>query len=154
MEAAAYRELLRPLVEGRHVILVGGPVSAWTAPATLLQQLGAEALLVVGTEGEGAGAPPANVQWVAAGGGAPTVHESIRRAMALLRDPPESVREAVSAFDPERAALTIGSFLTEVPDLLGRPFLAWRRPEWIALEDKTTVDACCGTAPASSERRP
>jgi hypothetical protein len=77
---------------------------------------------------------------VAVGGGAPTVHESIRRAMALLRDPPAAVGAAVSTFDPDASALVIGSFLTEVPELLGRPFLAWRRPEWIALEDKTTVD--------------
>jgi hypothetical protein len=141
MEAAAYQELLRPLVEGRRVVLVGGPVSAWAAPAALLRQLGAEAILVVGTEGQGAGAPPADVEWVSVGGGAPTVHESIRRAMALVRDPPQAVQDAVSSFDPEAGALTIGSFLTEVPEMLGRPFLAWRRPEWIALEDKTTVDA-------------
>ena len=34
-----------------------------------------------------------------------------------------------------------GSFLTESPTLVGRPFVAHRRPEWVALEDKTTVDA-------------
>ena len=34
-----------------------------------------------------------------------------------------------------------GTFLTESPTLVGRPLVAHRRPEWVALEDKTTVDA-------------
>ena len=33
-----------------------------------------------------------------------------------------------------------GTFLNDVPSLAGRPFVAHRRPEWVALEDKTVVD--------------
>ena len=35
----------------------------------------------------------------------------------------------------------VGSFLNEAPTLAGRPFLAHRRAEWVALEDKTVIDA-------------
>ncbi len=38
-------------------------------------------------------------------------------------------------------AVVFGTFLTESPTLVGRPLVAHRRPEWVALEDKTTVDA-------------
>ena len=42
---------------------------------------------------------------------------------------------------PTATAVVFGTFLTESPTLVGRPLVAHRRPEWVALEDKTTVDA-------------
>ena len=43
-------------------------------------------------------------------------------------------------FDEDRSALVIGEFLTETPTLGDRPFLAHRRPAWLALDDKTVID--------------
>src|SRR5215467_10544864 len=46
-----YRALLQPLFEGRRVILTGGPVAAFTPVATLVHELGAAAVLCIGTDG-------------------------------------------------------------------------------------------------------
>jgi hypothetical protein len=144
MEETDYAELLRPLVAGRRVILAGGVVAGFTPMAELIHRLGAEAILVVGTEGTGSGPPPAPevASWVAT---QPTPAESLlamlRAGHRVLADPPPEMRHAIEAFDPAGTALVIGTFLNESTHLLGRPFLAHRRPEWVALDDKTTVDA-------------
>lgn len=142
MEAAGYRELLRPLVDGRRVVLAGGVAAGFTTTAALLRELGATDILVVGTDGKGTGPlpPPDVASWVAVGGGAPTLSEGIHRANDLVREPPCEVLDALAAFDPDRSALAIGTFLNEATELDGRPFLAWRRPAWVALEDKTLAD--------------
>ena len=68
MEGPDYNQLLQPLVAGRRVILAGGVVAAFTPVAQLIHRLGAEAILIVGTEGMGSGTPPAPdvACWVAA----------------------------------------------------------------------------------------
>ena len=143
MEETDYAELLRPLVAGRRVVLAGGVVAAFTSVAELIRRLGAEAVLVVGTEGVGSGPPPAPevASWIAA---QPAAAESLlavlRAGNRVLADPPPEMRHALEAFDPAGTALVIGTFLNESTHFLGRPFLAHRRPEWIALDDKTTVD--------------
>ncbi|MPY93634.1 MAG: hypothetical protein GEV08_11400 [Acidimicrobiia bacterium] len=139
-----YRELLRPLVEGRRVVLAGGPAAAHTATAGVLRQLGAEATLVLGTEGRGTGPlpEPEVAAWVATSPG-PTgsVSATIHASNRLLEHPPPDILDALARFDPGREALVIGSFLNEASELDGRPFLAWRRPKWVAFEDKLIVDA-------------
>jgi hypothetical protein len=69
------------------------------------------------------------------------------------RNPPGHILERIERFDPEHDALVIGDFLNDAPDLCGRPFLAHRRPEWVALDDKTVIDAFwdrCGVERAGS----
>jgi hypothetical protein len=144
MEDPDYEAVLRPLVDGRRVILAGGPVAAFTATAGLVRRLGADAVLVVGSEGRGVGPPPEPdvAAWVAVDvPPSASVVDVVRAGNRMLRDPAAVVRDAVEQFDPTGAALVIGSFLNENPDLLGRPFLAYRRPEWLALDDKTVIDA-------------
>jgi hypothetical protein len=144
MEGPDYHDLLRPLVAGRRVILAGGVVAASTPVAELVHRLGAEAILIVGTEGVGSGPLPAPevASWVAAE--LPPVSSIVAMIHAgnqLLADPTPELRQAIETFDPAGTALTIGTFLNESPDLLGRPFLAHRRRAWVALDDKTSVDA-------------
>lgn len=141
VDAAGYQDLLRPLFKRRRVILVGGPVAAWTQTCALVRRLGATAVLVVGTEGVGVGPMPDDATWVAAGSNEDnTVLGSIRDGAALVRSPPAEIVDAVEAFDPDRHALMVGSFLNEASELCGRPFLAWRRRAWLALEDKLLAD--------------
>ena len=64
----------------------------------------------------------------------------LRAGLAALADPPPTIVAAVEAFDPDRRAVVFGVFLVETPTLVGRPIVAHRRPEWVALEDKTAVD--------------
>ena len=49
---------------------------------------------------------------------------------------PRHTLDTLDAFDPYRSALVLGDLLNELPELGGRRFLAHRRPEWLALEDK------------------
>jgi hypothetical protein len=66
--------------------------------------------------------------------------ETIRAGQAALRNLPRDVIDVLDRFDPDGDALVIGTFLNEVPEVAGRGCLAWRWPEWIALEDKVVVD--------------
>src|SRR5262245_9299440 len=132
---------LAALVEGRKVIVAGGPAVTWTEVLETLRSAGATEALVVGTEGMGVGSPPTDAEIVVVEREdhgddlMATMHAAIR----VLDDPPPHVVAAVEAFDPDHSAVVFGNFLTEAPALAGRPFVAHRRPEWVALEDKTLL---------------
>lgn len=139
---------LRRQVEGRPALLVGSVAAAWVNVVPLLHELGAERVLVLATEGRGVGPQPdqlpgdIDVRVLASElpEGMPMM-ERIRTAAATLRDLPAELRDAVDRFDPHHEALVLGTFLNEVAEVAGRQLLAHRRPEWVALEDKTVVDA-------------
>jgi hypothetical protein len=136
-----WREPLASLVAGHRVIVVGGPAVMWTEPVNLLRELGATAVLVVGTEGIGVGLPPqdADVVVVEREDHGDDVMAALHAGIRVVDDPPPHVVDAVEAFDPDRSAVVIGSFLTESPTLIGRPLVAHRRPAWVGLEDKTRL---------------
>jgi hypothetical protein len=135
-----WEEPIRRLVRGRRVVLAGGVPPMWHAEAELVTRLGATAVMVVATEGEGIGEGP----------DVPTVTveppdgldpmERIRWGIDALGAPVPEVVRAVDAFDPDGVALVLGVFLNESPSFAGRPFLWHRRPEALALDDKTVVD--------------
>ena len=142
MEAAGYQDAAAAAVRwpsrdpGRRAgVGVDGDGLRWFATSV------PSPVLVVGTEGRGVGPPPEDAAWVAAGDGA-----AVDAGFDPSRQPaaPGSAargRRRRRAVRPDRDALVIGSFLNEAAALCGRPFLAWRRPEWLALEDKLVADA-------------
>jgi hypothetical protein len=131
---------MRAVFGGRRVVLAGGVAAMWTEHLDLLRTMGATDVLVVATEGRGAGPQP-DVRTVIVEPPAGTgFMERIHAGNATLADPPDEVLAALEAFDPSGTALVVGSFLNVVPALAGRPFLAHRRPEWLALEDKVVID--------------
>ncbi len=67
--------------------------------------------------------------------------EQIRFDNEFLANPPAEVIAALEVFDPSGDALVIGSFLNTTSQLAERPFVSYRRPEWVALEDKVLIDA-------------
>ena len=137
-----WQEPLGELVGGRRVIVTGGPAVFWTPMVARLRELGALDVLVVATDGVGVGrAPDATLVVVERPDGPHDFMASVRAAVRAMGDPPPHVLAAVEAFDPDRDAVAFASFLNEAPALAGRPFVAHRRPEWVALEDKTVVDA-------------
>lgn len=137
-----WRQPLGRLLDGRCVILAGGPAVQWTRTVAEVRDLGAAEVLVVGTAGMGAGPVPEADHVVVADVEIDDDEMArLHAALDVLRDPPLAIAEAVESFDPGRDAVVIGTFLGESPTLCGRPFLAHRRPEWVALEDKTVVDA-------------
>jgi hypothetical protein len=136
-----WRDPLHELVDGRKVIVVGGPTATWTGVVATLRGLGAAEVFVVATQGTGVGPQPPDtpsvvVEKVDTGG---DTMGQIRAALRVVSDPPPHVVAAVEAFDPDRTAVVFGDFLTDAPALCGRPLVAHRRPQWVALEDKTLL---------------
>jgi hypothetical protein len=131
---------LRSLVADRRVIVAGANAAAWTEHVAVLRDAGAIDILVV-ANARGAGpAPDATTVVVDAPDGLSTM-EQIRLENRFLSDPPVEVTDALDEFDPDGRALVLGSFLNTSHHLAGRVFVSYRRPEWVALEDKAVVDA-------------
>lgn len=121
--------------------MAGGAAAAWSNVVPVLRDIGAADVLVVATEGTGAGPQPdARSVIVDLPPDRHGTMDGLRTAIAMLADPPTDIVEAVQEFDADRTAVVFGIFLSETPTLVGRPLVAHRRPEWVALEDKTVVD--------------
>jgi hypothetical protein len=134
---------MRPLSAvfgGRRVVLAGAAAAAWTEHIAVLRAAGATDVLVVADKWGAGDHPDAQVVVVEAPPGR-TVMEEIRSGERFLAAPPPEVTAALDDFDPDGDAVVVGTFLNVSAHLAGRPFLAYRRPEWVALEDKTVVDA-------------
>jgi hypothetical protein len=65
----------------------------------------------------------------------------IRAFDATLRDLPDDVLDRITAWDPDREASVLTSFLDTAFTLDGRPTVGARPQAWAELEDKLTVDA-------------
>ena len=135
--------LLRNVFAGRKVIVTVEVLAASTATVAAVRELGAVAVLVVATNGRGAGPIPGPEDATVVMGSAVAFGAlaMIRAGHEALANPSAEIRAAVEAFDPAGGALCVGGFTNQHAALLGRPFLGFRRPEWVALEDKTTCDA-------------
>ena len=134
-----WSEPLRSLVGGRRVVVAGATAAAWTEHVPVLRAAGASDVMIVANS-RGAGPPPdATTVVVEAPSGLSTM-EQIRADERFLADPPVPVTAALDEFDPDGDALVLGSFLNTSPHLAGRRFVSYRRPEWVALEDKVVVD--------------
>ena len=132
---------MRDVFARRRVVVAGAVAAVWPQHVELLRQLGVEDVLVVATEGRGAGPIADAPTVIVEPPDGLTMMERVRHGTAVLRDPPDEILDAVERFDPHGDAIVVGSFLNEAPLLAGRPFLAHRRPEWVALEDKVVVDS-------------
>lgn len=130
---------LRRVFGGRRVVLAGAAAAAWTEHVGVLRAAGAADVLVVADKWGAGDRPDAQVVVVEAPPGR-TVMEEIRSGERFLADPPAEVRTALDHFDPDGEALVLGTFLNVSAHLAGRPFLTYRRPEWVALEDKVVID--------------
>lgn len=138
------------------MIVTGGPVAALTPLVRAVRGLGAARVLAIGSEGQGSGPLPGpdEAEWVALDVTAGGIVETVRAGHRALANLPPRAREAVDRVDPGGEAIVVATFLNELPEVAGRPCLAFRRPEWVALEDKVTVDALwdrAGVARAPSE---
>lgn len=131
---------LRETFEGRRVIIAGAVPAAWTEYIEHLWNAGAEEVMIVATEGAGVGDGPEVPTVVARPPEGLTMMERLRWGNEILRNPSPDIVSAIAEFDPDATAMAVGSFLNESPSIAGRPFLAHRRPEWVALEDKTVID--------------
>ncbi len=142
MDGTFWTDQLTRWISGRRVILTTQVAAASTPTVDTLRRLGATDVFVLDTHGPGTGPAPDCARCsLGLDASGLTLDESIHQGQAALRDVPERAATALDEFDPDHDALVIGDFLTEAAELAGRPFVAHRLPEWLALDDKTTVDA-------------
>jgi hypothetical protein len=138
-----YTTILRPVFEGRKMLLFGGPLAGLAKTAGPLRDLGVAGFFLLG-DGEGTGDPPdpSLGPSVALPSGGADIIDSMRRSEAALLSLPPEVQAAVDRWDPEGTALAYGMFtLGPVPEIAGRRRFAVRPAAWAALEDKTAVEA-------------
>ena len=146
MDSVSYVNILCPVFAGRKVIFIGEVAAFFTADAQRVRIMGASDVLVIGVGRRGMGAlPSADVARVvvldhdvASSGNSMDLIRAAERAVA---HPSDELLSVLRAFDPGGSAVVLGFFLNTTSFLDGRPFLSYRRPEWVALEDKTVIDA-------------
>ena len=141
--AAYYRALLKPLFRGRRWLLFGGPTVGLVPLANELKRLGAERLFLLGSCPGTGDAPDADFAETASFDlRVANLREEFSRYESLLRQVPDSIAQAIDSWDPECGARATGLIaMSAIPDVAGRRTYAGRKPEWIALEDKTRIDA-------------
>ena len=134
-------EPLRTAFAGRAVVLAGAMGSSWTEHIWLLRSVGVSDLLVVATEGRGAGPLPDTPVVIVEPPAGLSAMERIHDADRTLHDPTPEMVHAIERFDPRGEAIVITTFLSTAAAVADRPTFSHRRPEWVALEDKVVVDA-------------
>jgi len=136
------RAQLRAVFSGRPVILAGGVAAAAVPAVDQLRGLGAEKFLVAPL-GAGTGGRPdgPDVEVLAY---EPVVADdfvaSLRAEERAIARPSDAVLDALRRFDPPGSAIALVPPFLDVRELGDRRVFGARRPEWVALEDKTTVD--------------
>lgn len=134
-------EPMRSAFADRAVVLAGAMASSWTEHIELLRSVGVRKMLVIATEGRGAGPRPDVPTVVVEPGQGLSQMDRIHAADRILHEPTPEMVAAIEEFDPTREAVVVATFLSTASELVGRPMLSARRPEWLALEDKVVVDA-------------
>jgi RimJ/RimL family protein N-acetyltransferase len=136
------RDTVRAWIGGRPIVLAGLPIAATPRWIGQLRSLGAGRVLVVGTTlGTGDLPDPDHAEWVDLDFRASDPIDEFRQFERLAADPPTELMEALDRFDPHGDALLLTAPFQAVTAIAGRPVVGGRRPEWVALEDKTTNDA-------------
>ena len=132
---------MRRAFGGRSIVLAGAMGSSWTEHIEMLRSVGVSKLLVVATEGRGAGPLPDVPTLIVEPPAGLSQMERIHHADRTLHEPTAEMINAIELFDPQADAIVIGTFLSTASQVVGRPLVSYRRPEWLALEDKVVVDA-------------
>lgn len=138
-----WRKILESVFQDKKVI-VAGEIAAGLLPRTRqVRQLGALTTFMLATDGVGASDVPAedSGEWFAIGAPDPSnLVKAIHNGQRLLGDLPPRAIAALDRYDPSSEAIVVGGFFHEQPEVAGRKSLSYRRPEWLALDDKTVID--------------
>jgi len=137
----------RELLAGRRVILAHLPVAGARAQVGQLCKLGAERCFVVAPfVGAGDMPDPTTTEWYSLDLRGVDAIDLFRQFERAMLHPPAGLVAALDAFDPRGDALVLVMPFDATTSVAGRPAFGARRPEWVALEDKTTNDALFGRA--------
>ena len=140
-DAAYYAALVRPLVEGRRVVVAGVVLGGSGVVVDTFRSLGASDVFVL-AQTRGTGPIPEGTAYFDLEITAGTIDRALRATIAAVKDPPAAAIAALDEFDPNRSAIVVGDMFNEAAYIAGRRSLSYRRPEWVALEDKVVIDAC------------
>lgn len=138
-----WAESLRPVFADKKVILTGEVLAGILPRARTVMSLGAESTFILATEGVGTGETPTEQDGTWMTLDLPVCEDltqAVQESQRALGDLPENVIHAINEFDPDNEALVLGTFLNEHAHIAGRKALAYRKPEWLALDDKTVID--------------
>lgn len=133
-------EAVARFYRGRKVVLLGREVPQYRLRVEALAKMGSQAPFIVGN-GAGHGDIPAGVaDWTTAELGTISFTDTARATDSLLADPPENVRRALDAYDPDRTAIVLAESNVTRDEMDGRQVADGRPPAWAALEDKITME--------------
>lgn len=136
-----YTALLRPIFEGRRFILAGGTAVSVGRKARALAALGtAKPFLLAFGEGTGELPDPEDGHLHLFDIQARDLVDQLLQEEATLRHLPGNIRAMIDRWDPDGSARVLCS-PGDVSMVAGRETYAVRKPAWIALEDKTAIDA-------------
>lgn len=137
-----HARLLREHLAGRRIVLAVDVLVTAAGFAPRIRELGVEeVLLVAGSRGTGQIDAEVERDAVMLGTRGDDLMGAIRAFEAALDDPPQALHDAVDRFDPEGDALVVTTMFAARRSLCGRRVFGARHPAWVALEDKTTIDA-------------
>ncbi len=141
MDVEYFRELTRYQFEGRKLILAGAPLAAFTPAVKTFRDLGAQELFILAS-GLGSGALPSaeDARWFIMNTESDSIIGSFRLTENLLHHPPPEIVRALDEWDPQREAVMLAGPFFYQDSIAGRFVYGWRRPEWLALEDKLVAD--------------
>ncbi len=144
VSADYWTDVLKPVFQGMKVILAGDVIAGLLPRAEQIRELGAESTFMLATEGMGTGEVPTEKdgKYIALD---PPPHlddlvEALHAGTKILGNLPQQAEAALNEYDPDHEAMVVGTFLHEQPSVAKRKSLAYRKPEWLALDDKTTID--------------
>ncbi|KAA2262453.1 hypothetical protein F0L68_12800 [Solihabitans fulvus] len=136
---SALNERLSTVFGDQRVVLAGG--TRLPKRVQELHSLGVKQPLVLSTEDHAPLYDPEVARWVSLGIAGSLVSVEHRRLEEVLTAPSPELRAVLDDYDPTGDGLVISTPYVAVPEFAGRPVLNYRRPEWVALENKTTIDA-------------
>ena len=140
---AYYQELLRPYFKDRKFLLVGDVDVGLLGSVELLESLGASTpMLIAGNRGTQAEPIRDDLRLHRLGVEGSDLVGFANNMLSALCNLPSEVRHDIDQWDPHQEALWVGSSALLEPDrVAGRAKFGKRKSEWLALEDKTTIDA-------------
>ena len=144
VDPSYYSDLLRPIFEGRRVVVFGLVLAGATGVVKRLRGLGAHRCLVVaGGFGTGDSPSPEDAECFVLDLRTDDIVAEMHAWEGIAVRPPPSLLPALDRYDPDRRALVLAPpvSLGPLPEkLAGRPFWGRRRASSLALEDKSRID--------------
>ncbi len=139
-----FGDLLRPIYKNRKLLHVAEVDVGMVGVVRGLETLGAAPpLLIAGNQGTSATEFPSDLNLITLGIAAGSdMVETSRFLERSLTNLPIELREQIRQWDPKcEANWVCTAMLGEISTLAGRSKYGKRRPEWTAVEDKTTIDS-------------